>query len=319
MRSHGVDCGDLDPHHIGLIVPRKPSREYPIRAVALMTGLSLDTLRAWERRYEAVVPRRGERGRVYSDADITRLRQLGELVARGHSIGTIARQSNAQLADLLESSNLLSNAPTPDRTVARLDEVTTALDRYDLATVERELNRFAAVLPPRELIFGVVLPLLTDIGARWEAGTLRPAQEHMVSAIVRSVLGGLLRVLSRVDASPRVVLATPSGERHELGLLCGAVLSAAAGLGVVYLGCDLPATEILHAAERSDARIVLISLTTPGAVTRAELRALAATPPTVSLWVGGPAASQLMPLLDGRARHVETLSDAATLLEHHAR
>lgn len=319
MRGHRVDRSDLDPDNIGSNVSRKPSLEYPIRAVAQMTGLSLDTLRAWERRYEAVVPRRGERGRVYTDADITRLRQLGALVARGHAIGSIARHSDTQLADLLKSSDALSSGSEPDLAVARLDEITTALDRYDLATMERELNRFAAVLPPRELIFAVVIPLLTDIGRRWEAGTLRPAQEHMVSAIVRTVLGGLLRVLSRADASPRVVFATPSGERHELGLLCGAVLAAAAGLGVVYLGCDLPATEIWHAAERAEARIVVISLTTPGAVTRAELRALAATPPTVSLWVGGPAASQLMPLLDARAHHVETLSDAATLLEHHAR
>ena len=49
-----------------------PTR-YPIRAVAKITGLSLDTLRAWERRYQAVVPERSDRGRQYGPEHIERL------------------------------------------------------------------------------------------------------------------------------------------------------------------------------------------------------------------------------------------------------
>src|SRR3954451_2185665 len=70
---------------------------YPIRAVSRMTGLSLDTLRAWERRYEAVVPARNDRGRVYSEADVARLKRLDELVKHGHAIGTTAASSDAEL------------------------------------------------------------------------------------------------------------------------------------------------------------------------------------------------------------------------------
>lgn len=284
-----------------------------------MTGLSLDTLRAWERRYDAVTPRRGDRGRVYTDADVARLRQLGALVSRGHAIGTIARLEDAQLERLLASSERMASRPADETPSARLDEITAALDDYDLATIEKALNRYAAILPPRDLIFAVVLPLLKDIGDRWEAGTLRPAQEHLVSAIVRSVLGSLLRNLTRIEATPRVVFAAPSGERHELGLLAAAVLAAAEGAGVIYLGCDLPATDIWHAAQRSDARIVIVSLTAPGAVARAELRALATPPDGVSLWVGGPAAPQLLALANGRARHLELLPGVSSVLQHHAR
>jgi len=89
-------------------VSRKPPLHYPIRAVAQMTGISLDTLRAWERRYEAVTPRRSDRGRVYTEADVNRLRHLGALVDRGHAIGTIARLDDAQLRRLVESTEALS-------------------------------------------------------------------------------------------------------------------------------------------------------------------------------------------------------------------
>jgi DNA-binding transcriptional MerR regulator/methylmalonyl-CoA mutase cobalamin-binding subunit len=300
-------------------VSRKTPLHYPIRAVAQLTGISLDTLRAWERRYEAVTPHRGERGRMYTEADVTRLRQLGALVDRGHAIGTIARLDDAQLTRLVESSGNLSPGRSPAMPEARLDDITAALDRYDLAAIEQELNRFAAVLAPRDLIFAVILPLLTDIGNRWQDGTLRPAQEHLVSAIVRSVLGGLLRVLTRTEASPRVVFAAPSGERHELGLLSAAVLTAAEGFGVVYLGPDLPAADIWHAATHAEARIAIVSLTTPGAVTRAELRALAQPPEGVALWVAGPAAPEALPLLGDDTRHVLSLSDVVTLLELYAR
>jgi DNA-binding transcriptional MerR regulator len=299
-------------------VSRKSPLHYPIRAVAQMTGLSLDTLRAWERRYEVVTPRRGDRGRLYSEDDVTRLRHLGQLVDKGHAIGTIAHLDTAQLARLLESTDALTPQTHPVA-AARLDHMIAALDSYDLATIESELNRFAAVLPARDLVFAVVLPLLREIGTRWQAGLLRPAQEHMVSAIIRSVLGSLLRALTRAEAPSRVVFAAPSGERHELGLLSAAVLAAAEGYGAVYLGPDLPAADIWHAATRAEARVVIVGLTTPGAVTRAELRALSQAPAGLSLWVGGPAAGDLLPLLDGHGRHVESLAAMNALLDRYAR
>ena len=69
-----------------------------------MTGLSLDTLRAWERRYQVVTPRRDDRGRVYDDHDVERLKRLARLVDHGHAIGTIAGLSNAALDRLINSA-----------------------------------------------------------------------------------------------------------------------------------------------------------------------------------------------------------------------
>ena len=86
---------------------------YPIRAVAKITGISLDTLRAWERRYRAVVPQRSDRGRQYGTAEIDRLLLLNQLVKRGHSIGSIASLPDSELRNLLE------NQPSP----AQVEEI----------------------------------------------------------------------------------------------------------------------------------------------------------------------------------------------------
>src|SRR3954447_25705989 len=115
---------------------------YPIRAVSRMTGLTVDTLRAWERRYDAVVPTRNDRGRVYSEADVARLKRLDELVKHGHAIGTIAAASDPELERLLQATDVHAVRPEP-APMANLEGLTAALDRYDLDAVEATLNRYA--------------------------------------------------------------------------------------------------------------------------------------------------------------------------------
>jgi methanogenic corrinoid protein MtbC1 len=189
-----------------------------------------------------------------------------------------------------------------------------ALVRYDLDLVETTLNRHALVLPPHELIFGVVLPLLRDVGDRWEAGAICPAQEHLLSNVVRNVLGSLLRALFRSTApGGRIVFATPAGQCHELGLLCAAVLAAGAGRAVVYLGADLPASDITHAVTRTKASTVVLANTvaTPPADDVGSLKRL---PAGVGILVGGAHAAALKQHLGARAQVVPTLDAFRQLL-----
>ena len=73
--------------------PRDTTAPYPIRAVAKLTGVAIDTLRAWERRHSAVTPIRDDRGRMYTDADIARLRLLRGAVEHGRRLGGPGRQT----------------------------------------------------------------------------------------------------------------------------------------------------------------------------------------------------------------------------------
>lgn len=290
---------------------RTAALSYPIRAVAQMTGLTIDTLRAWERRYEAVTPRRVERGRVYSDHDVARLRKLAELVDRGHAIGTVAGLPSADLARLIDRQK--GPAASPAGTTADLSTLFSAVERYDLTGIEATLSRHALVLTPSDLIDAVVLPLMSEIGRRWETRKLRPAHEHLVSAIVRSVLGGLLRSLGRPGAKTRIVFATLAGERHELGLLSAAVLAASGGAGVIYLGPDLPSADIFHAAKIARADAVILAATSSNGTALDALRALSRALPKTPIGVGGRAALQLVSAVGGKCRHLESLGDAGSM------
>lgn len=292
-----------------------PASKYPIRVVARMTGISVDTLRAWERRYDAVTPVRSDRGRVYTDGHVDRLKQLATLVEQGHAIGRIAGLSDAALKKLLQDVPAQAEV-TRDRDLD-LAPLLDAVKRYELTTIDGLLNRYAVTVPPDQLIFAVILPVLREIGVRWESGTLRPSQEHLVSSVIRSVLGGLLRTMPRASTGPTMLLATPSGERHELGLLCAAVLAASAGVRVVYLGPDLPSADILHSATSCDADVVVMAATTTGALDSVQLSKLTRLPQKVAVWLGGPASQPLQDTFGARARTITRLEELPTLIERH--
>jgi len=81
---------------------------YPIRAVSKLTGITIDNLRAWERRYEAIKPRRNDRERMYDDADVQRLVLLRQAVEAGHAISKLAVLSNLELEQINARSVALS-------------------------------------------------------------------------------------------------------------------------------------------------------------------------------------------------------------------
>ena len=266
---------------------------YPIRAVAKITGLSLDTLRAWERRYKAVVPERSGRGRQYGPVDIERLRLLNQLVKKGHAIGGIASRSDEELRGLLtQQPSQPVSAPTP--TGNMLAPILAAIESFDTLGASNELSRLAAVLSPRDLVYQVAVPLMHEVGIRWHNGTLAIAQEHMVSQMLRTLLGSMMRLFRPPNPAMTMVLSTPAGESHEFGILAAAMLASLAGIEPVYLGPNLPAREIAESARRTSAEVVALSVTFPSETTQEELNAVAAAmPEDAELWVGGAASADL--------------------------
>jgi DNA-binding transcriptional MerR regulator/methylmalonyl-CoA mutase cobalamin-binding subunit len=288
--------------------PARPSGKYPIRVVARLTGIPIDTLRAWERRYGAVEPVRDDRGRLYDDVHLQKLKLLRRLVERGHAIGRIANLGEPELGKLLEAGLEPSDRDGKADAVD-LRGLLDAVDRYDLAAVDRKLGKLSAVLASREMVHEVVLPFLREVGKGWQEGRFTVAQEHMVSASLRGLLGSLIRVQAPRESRTALIFATPPGERHELGLAAAAMLAAAGGLGVFYLGADLPTADVVEAARRTGARAVVLAMTRlelgPSSVN--SVRAVVdGVPAGVEVYVGGAAAE---------ARPEEVAHAGATLLQ----
>ena len=267
----------------------KQGGKYPIRVVARLTGVPIDTLRAWERRYGAVEPGRDDRGRLYTDADVRKLKLLRQLVDRGHAIGRIAGMPEAELAALIEAGAEPADRPAVAAGV-EVSGLLSAVERYDVVAAERQLGRLAALLPPRDLVREVALPFMREVGEAWEAGRLTIGQEHMASATLRNLLGSLVRLQAPRDGRPGILFATPPGERHDFGILAAAMLAASGGLPVIFLGADLPADDVVQTARRTAARAVILGVTgAAGEAAAAEAVAAVARdlPRGVELHAGG--------------------------------
>lgn len=228
------------------------------------TGLTSHVLRAWERRYGAVEPGRTKGGqRLYSDADVLRLRLLKRATEGGRSIGRVAGLSTDELVTLVgEDASALEAevAPSGNGAEEHLRACLAAADRMDAQALRGHLMRAVVRLSAPVFVTTVVSPLLNRVGELWEEGSLRPAQEHVVSAAVRQVLDWLLGRFEASPEAPLMVVGTPSGELHEFGAMLAAIVAADAGWRVLYLGPSLPASEIAAAAERAGASVVAVSV-----------------------------------------------------------
>jgi len=304
MKEYSIRVSDISP--VG----------YPIRAVAKLTGISIDALRAWERRYQAVVPHRTNRGRLYDAAHVRRLMLLRDATKAGHSIGAVTKLDDGQIEALLSSPAALSPLDAgSDATV--LKPVLIAIENYDYGAANSELGTLASLLPASELVYKVVQPLMDLVGNRWYNGTLTVAQEHMVSALLRNLLGGLVRLYQPREPRVRLLFATPSSELHEFGILCGAMLTVAAGAEAIYLGPNLPTPEIVAITNRLKPHALVLGVAAPNYVpglSGAMAFIAAQIPPSTELWIGGRLVRPAIP--DPLPGCIQFMEDLESLLPH---
>jgi DNA-binding transcriptional MerR regulator len=289
---------------------RDTETTYPLRAAAQLTGLSPELLRAWERRYGVVEPLRTAGGtRRYRASDLERLRLVKAAVDAGHRIGRVARLDSAELGR--------HAAPSGSPSRRGLDAVISVLERLDAEETQRLLSLQLAAVGPVRFAREFAIPLVHEIGERWADKRMSVASEHLATALLRSMLGSALLPTAASRLGPRIVFATPSGERHELGLQSAALTAMGAGANPIYLGAELPVEELLRATEQARASVLALSIVTLPADQAG--RAIAAVrgglPPEVRVWIGGARASDVAPL-DGveRIACLEELERQVTLL-----
>ncbi len=275
---------------------------HPMRLVVLRTGLTPDLLRAWEKRYGVVAPIRTRGGqRLYSDVDVERLALLARAVNGGRAIGQIAKLPLRELQRMVERDATARGAvPSTERATPADSresvqaEALAAVVRFDAAELEATLRGAVLRLGMDEMLDGVIGPLLSTIGSRWHAGLLGPAHEHLATAVVRRTLTWMMENGTPPPTAPALVVATPAGQTHELGAMLAAAAASSHGWRVVYLGANLPASEIAVVANHTRASAVALSLVHPRddpAIADALRELRAALPAGTAIIAGGTAAA----------------------------
>lgn len=250
-------------------------------------GVSPERLRAWEKRYGLLSPDRSTGGfRLYSDADVARVERMLAHLRSGASAAEAAR--------LAEERPVVAEPPIggPVRLDQEVDRLRQRLEEFDDAGAHAVLDELLATFALETVLRDVILPYLVEVGERWRSGEVTVGQEHFASNLLRARLLSLAQGWGQ-GAGPRVVLAAPPGEQHDLGLIiCGLVLSRQ-GLRVVFLGADSPIDTLITTVRTVRPALVLLSTVDTAALdaVRDALRELSAQ---VSLYLGAGGASRLL-------------------------
>ena len=264
---------------------------YSIKATAALTGLGTETLRAWERRYRVIVPGRDENGRrFYSQQDLDKLILLANLTRQGHAISKISGLNADELKKLLNPS-VVNGGDQAQFT----EQIVEALLDYKIDRCEQLLKRALMANEPLAYVRDILSPALSHVGDLWHQEKLSVAQEHMFSSCVKRILLSMVNNLHSLSTNrPGMLFATPSGEPHEFGLLMCCLLAAEQHYNCYYLGANVPLTDIVNAANKLKAEIIVLSLLKYPLEedTIADLKSLveSVNPEKVSVWLGGKGA-----------------------------
>lgn len=218
-------------------------------------GVSVESLRAWERRYGLLAPSRTPGGfRLYGENDVARVVAMRNHLDHGLSAAEAARLA---LAEQLDTRPSTPGPVTDSRDLAE------ALDRYDEVAAHRALDGLLATLTLDVVLADVLMPYLHDLGERWERGEVSVAQEHFASNLVHGRLTALTRFWDRGEGR-RALLACAEGERHDLPLIGFGLALRTHGWRIGYLGADTPVVSLVEAARTLAPDAVVVSGTVSG-------------------------------------------------------
>jgi len=288
-----------------------------IGALSRATGIAVETLRTWESRYGFPVPERKPSGhRVYPVSAVPRLRRISQALQLGHRAGQVVGASEDALGRLLETSVASPAATTASLAAASppVEDLTGMLRLVRDFHGERLTRAFLADwarMGPVEFLESRIAPLIRAVGEGWENGTLEVRHEHFLTERIGDLLRSLRLPLEERATGPLVVFGTLPGEAHGLGLQMSAVVLAAAGCRILYLGTEVPIPQIDTVARELSARAAAVSVSsfTKGPVSAAALRRVReALPRRALLLAGGDGAPAARPGIDT----VQTLRDLDT-------
>jgi DNA-binding transcriptional MerR regulator/methylmalonyl-CoA mutase cobalamin-binding subunit len=249
---------------------------YTIKQAAIRSGVAIETIRAWERRYGVVAPARTDSGyRLYDDEAIRSLDAMRRLVASGMPPSAAAVELRRRGLDVAPGAPFSKPAPAVDEADRLADVIVAGAAALDEAAVSAAIDEMFARGSFERVASEILFPALDKLGSAWAAGHVSVAGEHLASQVIQRRLGQIFDSAGNTATSrKRVLVGLPPGSRHELGALAFAIAARRVGLPVAYLGADLPVEDWLQAAQSARAVVVCVPIADDRAAAARVTRAL---------------------------------------------
>jgi MerR family transcriptional regulator, light-induced transcriptional regulator len=243
-----------------MTVPPPTSAWMRIGEISQRTGVTPDLLRAWERRYALLRPRRTDgRTRLYSAADETRVRLMQRYIGQGLPPAQAAEMVTAARLTVRPGQALV----IPPAEVAEAHQAMQAsLDGFDETSAQRALEKLFGTYSVLTVVRDVMLPYLREVGERWAVGHVSVAQEHFATNFLHARLLAFARGWDR-GLGPRALLACAPDEHHTFGLISFGVALHQLGWRITYLGADTTVAMIEEAAAHVTPDLIVVFAAVP--------------------------------------------------------
>lgn len=260
---------------------------YSIKDLEKLSGIKAHTIRIWEKRYQLIQPSRTVTNiRTYTDEDLKRILNVSLLNRYGFKISNIVAMTSDEVNQKLVEISVKDSSFNHE-----VESLVMAMIEMNEALFERVLSSSIVKYGFESTIKDILNQFLEKIGVLWQTGTITPAQEHFVSNLIRQKL--ILAIdsqhISNKENAKSFLLFLPQGEYHEIGLLYFHYLIKKSGHHVVYLGQNVPITDLTEITSIKPVDYLLTSVTCalPGNGLQEMINRLAGIFPNQTILIGG--------------------------------
>lgn len=233
--------------------------KFTIKDLENLSGIKAHTIRIWEQRYSFLKPQRTATNiRYYSNIELKMLLNISLLNKYGYKISHINRMSNDELRE--KTLTLTSAEAQQERIVHELIQ---HMVDVDMDQFEKIIDQHIHARGIEKTINHIIFPYLDRIGILWLTDHINPAQEHLITNIIRQkLIVGIDSTITHLSLKSKMLLFLPENEHHELGLLFLHYMLKSRGVKVIYLGANVPVKDLEYVVELRKPDYIYTHLTT---------------------------------------------------------
>lgn len=233
--------------------------KFTIKDLENLSGIKAHTIRIWEQRYSFLKPQRTATNiRYYSNLELKTLLNISLLNKYGYKISHISRMSNEELRE-----KTLTLTGTEAQQERLINELIQHMVDVELQLFEKVIDQYLQVKGIEKTISYVIFPFMERIGILWLTDHINPAQEHLISNIIRQkLIVGIDGATTPLSLKTSMLLFLPENEHHEIGLLFLHYMLKIRGVKVIYLGANVPVKDLEYLVELKKPDYIYTHLTT---------------------------------------------------------
>ncbi len=231
---------------------------FTIKDLENLSGIKAHTIRIWEQRYSFIKPKRTDTNiRLYSNEELKTILNIALLNKYGFKISRIDKM---EPAEILERVSALSDVQAAKERL--VNELLQHMVDLEMDLFEKMLGNYIKSKGMERAVYQLIFPFLEKIGVLWQTGHINPAQEHLVSNIIRQkLMVAIENCIPSFQKKSTALLFLPEGEYHELGILFATYILKARGVKTIYMGANVPVKDAVYVMQLKKPDLVFVHLT----------------------------------------------------------